>query len=131
MRAAYYESVGSIIESVGSGVDAARIGERVWTRNVAWKRPFGTCAKFVCLPTEPAVALPRNIDFEAGACLGIPAMTACHAALGDGSLAGKTVLVTGGAAPQLPFYPMILDEAAQAHVAVESGTVIGNVVVSV
>jgi len=86
-----------IIESIGSGVDAARIGEHVWTWNAAWKRPFGTCAEFVCLPTEQAVALPRNTDFEAGACLGIPAMTACHAVLGDGSLAGKTVLVTGGA----------------------------------
>src|SRR5665213_758529 len=86
-----------VIDSIGSGVDPARIGERVWTWNAAWKRPFGTCAEYVCLPTEQAVVLPRNIDFDAGACLGIPAMTACHAALGDGSLAGKSVLVTGGA----------------------------------
>jgi NADPH:quinone reductase len=86
-----------VIESVGSGVDPLRVGERVWTWNAAWRRPFGTCAEFVCLPSEQAVLLPRNTDFEAGACLGIPAMTACHAALGDGSLSGKTLLVTGGA----------------------------------
>jgi NADPH2:quinone reductase len=86
-----------VVESTGSGVDPRRIGERVWTWNAAWKRPFGTCAEFVCLPSEQAVALPSNTDFEAGACLGIPAMTACHAALGDGALAGQTVLVTGGA----------------------------------
>ena len=86
-----------VIESIGEGVDPKRIGERVWTWNAAWKRPFGTCAEFVCLPSDQAVSLPLNTDFEGGACLGIPAMTACHAALGDGPVAGKTLLVTGGA----------------------------------
>jgi NADPH2:quinone reductase len=86
-----------VIDSVGSGVSPARIGERVWTWNAAWRRPFGTCAEFVCLPAAQAVSLPSNTGFDAGACLGIPALTACHAALGDGPLAGKTVLVTGGA----------------------------------
>jgi len=86
-----------VIESIGSGIDSKRIGERVWTWNAAWKRPFGTCAEFVCLPSAQAHSLPLNTDFEGGACLGIPAMTACHAVLGDGPLAGKTVLVTGGA----------------------------------
>ncbi len=86
-----------IIESTGSGVDPRRIGERVWTWNAAWKRPFGTCAELICLPSEQAVRLSPNTDFDAGACLCIPAMTACHAALGDGPLEGKTVLVTGGA----------------------------------
>ena len=86
-----------VIELVGSGVDPKRIGERVWTWNAAWQRPFGTCAEFVCLPAEQALPLSANTAFDAGACLGIPAMTACHAALGDGPLTGKTVLVTGGA----------------------------------
>jgi NADPH2:quinone reductase len=86
-----------VIESIGGGVDPARIGERVWTWNAAWRRAYGTCAEYVCLPSEQAVALPLHTQFDAGACLGIPAMTACHAALGDGPLAGKTVLVTGGA----------------------------------
>lgn len=86
-----------VIEAVGAGVSTARLGERVWVWNAAWQRPFGTCAEFVCLPAAQAVALPANTGFDAGACLGIPAMTACHAALGDGALDGKTVLVTGGA----------------------------------
>jgi NADPH2:quinone reductase len=86
-----------IIDTVGTSVDPARIGERVWTWNAAWRRPFGTCAEFVCLPAHQAVTLPPATDFTAGACLGIPAMTACHAALGDGPLRGQTVLVTGGA----------------------------------
>ena len=73
-----------IIDAVGSGVNASRIGERVWTWNAAWRRPFGTCAEYVCLPSAQAVFLGANTDFDGGACLGIPAMTACHAALGDG-----------------------------------------------
>lgn len=86
-----------IIDAVGPGVNKARLGEHVWTWNAAWRRPFGTCAQYVCLPNAQAVALPAGVAFETGACLGIPALTACHAALGDGPLTGKTVLVTGGA----------------------------------
>jgi NADPH2:quinone reductase len=86
-----------IIDAVGSDVSPTRVGERVWTWNGAWRRPFGTCGEFVCLPSRQAVSLPSNTNFDAGACLGIPAMTACHAALGDGPLTGQTVLVTGGA----------------------------------
>lgn len=86
-----------VVDAVGSGVSPSRMGERVWTWNGAWRRPFGTCAEFVCLPAAQAVTLPPDTGFEAGACLGIPAMTACHATLGDGPLGGQTVLVTGGA----------------------------------
>jgi NADPH2:quinone reductase len=86
-----------VIDAVGSGVNPSRVGERVWTWNAAWQRPHGTCAEFVCLPSEQAVTLPPGTGFDAGACLGIPAMTACHATLGDGSVEGRTVLVTGGA----------------------------------
>ncbi len=86
-----------IIDRVGEGVSPARIGERVWVWNAAWKRPFGTAAEFVVLPAAQAVALPPEVAFDAGACLGIPALTALHAVRMDGGVAGKTVLVTGGA----------------------------------
>ena len=59
-----------VIDSLGGGVDPKRIGERVWTWNAAWRRAFGTCAEFVCLPSEQAVTLPESIDFDSGACLG-------------------------------------------------------------
>src|SRR5262249_14261022 len=36
-------------------------------------------------------------DFAAGACLGIPAMTAHQALFSDGDVRGKSILVTGGA----------------------------------
>ena len=86
-----------IIEAVGEGVDLTRVGERVWIWNGAWKRPFGTCAEYICVPSEQAAPLPINVSFEAGACLGIPASTAYFGVYSDGSVEGKTVLVTGGA----------------------------------
>lgn len=85
------------IDAVGAGVPAARVGERVWTWNAGWRRAFGTAAQYVTLPAEQAVALPENIDFASGACLGIPALTALHAMRMDGGVGGKSVLVTGGA----------------------------------
>ena len=64
------------IDMVGDGVPAARIGERVWVWNAQWMRAFGTCAEYVTLASAQAVRLPANTDFDAGACFGIPAMTA-------------------------------------------------------
>ena len=86
-----------VIDAVGAGVPAARIGERVWTWNAAWGRAHGTACERVCLSAEQAVPLPDAVDDEVGACLGIPALTALHAVLLDGGVAGKTVLVAGGA----------------------------------
>jgi NADPH2:quinone reductase len=86
-----------VIDAVGDGVPRARVGERVWVWNAAWGRPYGTAAQYVALPARQAVLLPENTGFEAGACLGIPALTACHAVLCNGGVAGKTVLVQGGA----------------------------------
>lgn len=86
-----------VIDGVGEGVPKARIGERVWLYNAQWERPFGTAAEFVALPSDLAVSLPENVGFAEGACLGIPVMTAHRCLFGDGSVAGRTVLVTGGA----------------------------------
>lgn len=85
------------IDAVGAGVPADRMGERVWIWNAAWQRANGTCAQYVCLPAEQAVRLPPGTDWDGGACLGIPASTACHAVFADGDVAGQTILVTGGA----------------------------------
>jgi NADPH2:quinone reductase len=86
-----------VIDRVGDGVSPARVGERVWVWNAAWKRPFGTAAEFAVLPAAQAVALPKDVAFDVGACLGIPALTALHAVRMDGGVEGKSVLVTGGA----------------------------------
>ncbi|MCX7314958.1 MAG: NADPH:quinone reductase [Alphaproteobacteria bacterium] len=85
------------IDMVGDGVPAARKGERVWVWNGQWKRPFGTCADYVVLPQALASPLPAPASYEAGACLGIPAMTAYHAVAVAKADKGMNVLVTGGA----------------------------------
>ena len=86
-----------VIDAVGDGVAASRIGERVWIYEGQWQRPRGTAAEFVAVPAERAVALPDATGFVEGACLGIPAMTAHRAVFADGPVDGQTVLVTGGA----------------------------------
>ena len=85
------------IDMAGDGVSPARIGERVWLWNAQWMRAFGTCAEFVTLPSPQAVRLPANTSFEAGACFGIPAMTAYHAVAVSRAAPGVTVLIAGGA----------------------------------
>jgi NADPH2:quinone reductase len=85
------------IDMVGDGVPASRQGERVWLWNAQWKRPFGTGAQYVVLPQALAVPLPASASFEAGACLGIPAMTAYHAVAVANVGKGSNVLISGGA----------------------------------
>ncbi len=86
-----------VIDDVGDGVPKSRIGERVWVWNGQWKRAFGTAAEFIVLPAAQAVTLPGNVTFEAGACLGIPAMTAIHAVILANVAKDTTLLVSGGA----------------------------------
>ncbi len=86
-----------VIDAVGAGVDAARIGERVWIWNGQWQRAFGTAAEAITLPSEQAVALPDGVSLEAGATLGIPALTAAHTVFGGGDIAGQSLLISGGA----------------------------------
>jgi NADPH2:quinone reductase len=84
-----------VIDAVGEGVAAKRIGERVWVWNGQWQRPMGTAAAFIVLPQAQAVPLPDSTDFAAAACLGIPAMTAFQAVRLLGDIAGRTVLIIG------------------------------------
>lgn len=86
-----------VIDAVGPGVDASRIGQRVWVYMANRGRPRGTAADWTVVPDERAVPLPDGTSFAEGACLGIPAMTAHYALMSDGPLSRKTVLVQGGA----------------------------------
>ncbi|MEH6468495.1 MAG: NADPH:quinone reductase [Porticoccus sp.] len=86
-----------VIEAVGRGVPASRIGERVWVYQAQYARRFGTAAEYLALPSGRAVKLPDGVGFDVGACMGIPAMTAHRCVFADGPVDGQTVLVTGGA----------------------------------
>lgn len=92
-----------VIEAVGEGVGPARVGQRVWMYNInrsadgLGQGPLGTAAQYAVIPAHLAVELPEEASFEAGACLGVPAMTAHRALMWAGPVAERTVLVTGGA----------------------------------
>lgn len=86
-----------IIEAVGDGVPENRVGERVWIYQAQFARRFGTAAEYVAIDSSRAPRLPDNTDFSAGACLGIPVMTAHRCVFADGNVEGQKILVTGGA----------------------------------
>ena len=90
------DGAGVIVE-VGEGVSSDRVGERVWIYEATLSQGLGTAAEFVTVMSEAAIVLPESTSFAEGACLGVPAMTAHHCVFKDGSVAGQTILVTGGA----------------------------------
>jgi NADPH2:quinone reductase len=112
-----------VIEAVGQGVPASRVGERVWVWNGQWQRPMGTCAQFIALPAAQAVALPDGVDFAAGACMGIPGLTAVQAVILaerlGGDLRGQNVLVTGASSAVGHYITQMVTQAG--------GRVIGTV----
>jgi NADPH2:quinone reductase len=87
-----------IVDEVGEGVTRLHAGQRVWLYNGQRNgRAFGTAAEYIALPQHLVTPLPDDLSFAAGATLGIPCMTAWCCLFGDGTIAGQTVLVTGGA----------------------------------
>jgi len=86
-----------VIEEVGHGVSTSRLRQRVWIYEALVAGKAGCAAEYVVVPSENAIELPKNMPFETGACLGVPALTAHRCVFADGPVTGKTVLVTGGA----------------------------------
>ncbi len=110
-----------VIEAVGDGVDPARIGQRVWVWLAASGRRWGTAAEWTVVPERQAVPLPDNASFELGASLGVPAMTAHYCLFADGPIAGKTVLVAGGAGAVGHFAIQLTERAGARVIATVSG----------
>lgn len=104
-----------LITAVGEGVSRARIGERVWVYQAQYQRHLGTAAQYVAVPAARAAPLPEATEFAAGACLGIPAMTAHRCVFADGAVAGQTILVQG-AAGRVGFYAAQLAKLGGARV---------------
>jgi NADPH2:quinone reductase len=85
------------VDAVGTGVPDSWLGQLVWCYGAQTYRPFGTAAEYTVVPLHQAVRLPAAASMKQGACLGIPGITAYRAVQLAGRLAGKTVLVQGGA----------------------------------
>lgn len=95
-----------VVDAVGPGVTDLAVGDRVWTMLAQHTRPGGTAQEQVVLPVANVTALPDSASYDVGAALGVPAVTAHRALttsedgpdrLAPGALAGRTVLVAGGA----------------------------------
>ena len=86
-----------VIDAVGAGVGKDWVGRRVWCYGAQSYRPFGTAAEYTVVPLDHAVPLPEGVPMEQGACLGIPGITAHRNVFAGGPVAGRTVLVQGGA----------------------------------
>jgi NADPH:quinone reductase len=95
-----------VVDAVGEGVEDLAVGDRVWVYLAGHQRPTGTAQEYTNLPAARVVRLPGGTSFDIGASLGIPAMTAHRTLtvsedgpnrLHPGALAGKVVLVAGGA----------------------------------
>lgn len=95
-----------VVDAVGEGVTGLEPGDRVWVWDAGYGRVDGTAQEFVVLPRRQVVRMGDEVPFEVGADLGIPALTAHRcltlasdgpARLRPGALAGRTVLVSGGA----------------------------------
>ncbi|OUE27904.1 NADPH:quinone reductase [Clavibacter michiganensis] len=95
-----------IVDAVGPDVTDLAVGDRVWIMLAAHGRPTGTAQEKTVLPVDRVAPLPDGLSFDLGASLGVPAVTAHRALtvsedgpsrLAPGVLAGKHVLVAGGA----------------------------------
>ena len=86
-----------VVDRVGPGVPASRVGQSAWCYGAQSYRPFGTAAEYTVVPQAQAVPLPEGVSFEQGACIGIPGITAHRAVHAGGPVADRTVLVQGGA----------------------------------
>src|SRR6202034_32241 len=53
-----------VIDAVGDGISASRVGARVWCFGAQSYRPFGTAAEYVVVPAEQAIPLSDHVSFE-------------------------------------------------------------------
>ncbi len=95
-----------VVEAIGTGVEPALNGLRVWVWEAAYQRPDGTAQEHAVVPARRVVTLPDTASFDLGAALGVPFITAHRCLtvteegprrLGPGTLDRRTVLVQGGA----------------------------------
>lgn len=101
-----------VIDAVGEGVDAGRIGQAVilypgldWGDDDRYPSPAfgllgmpgpGTIADAICLPAGHAVTKPHHLDFANAAALPLAALTAWRGLVTKGGLkAGDRLLITG------------------------------------
>ena len=96
-----------VVDKLGADVVGFNVGDRVWVTLAGDGRPAsGTAQEYTAVPAGRVFRLPDAADFELGASVGIPAVTAHRtltvaedgpARLHPAALSGRVVLVAGGA----------------------------------
>jgi NADPH2:quinone reductase len=82
-----------IVQKVGSGVTALKVGDRVATTMI-----YGAFAERITVPEALVVKLPDSVGFETGAATLLTYLTTIHALVDRASLkSGETLLVLGAA----------------------------------
>lgn len=85
-----------IVDEIGDGVEHLKVGDRVFVAALLAKRNTGTYAQKVVCDAEAVHKLLEPVSFQAGASLGIPALTAYRALFHRAKLKpGETVLIHG------------------------------------
>lgn len=87
-----------VVVAVGAGVPASEwLGRRIWMYHAQRGRTEGTAAEFIALPARLCRPVQPGYSLREAACIGIPMLTSHAAMLGHGPIAGKNVVVVGGA----------------------------------
>ena len=86
-----------VIDQVGDGVPNRASASGCGCGTASGSAPSAPPPNISRCRAAQAVKLPDAVSFEAGACLGIPAMTASHAVTLSHAVKGTTLLIAGGA----------------------------------
>jgi NADPH:quinone reductase len=96
-----------VVDKLGAGVAGFSVGDRVWVTLAGDGRPAGgTAQEYTVVPAGRVFPLPEPAEFDLGASVGIPAVTAHRALtvaedgparLHPGALDERLLLVAGGA----------------------------------
>ncbi|MEO6908185.1 MAG: NADPH:quinone reductase [Abditibacteriaceae bacterium] len=81
------------VVAVGDEVERWKVGDRVYTTG----SQSGTYAELASCNQDQLQPLPSNVDYAAGACLGIPYATAQHALLGKARQQKREMVLIHGA----------------------------------
>ncbi|MEM7206565.1 MAG: NADPH:quinone reductase [Pseudomonadota bacterium] len=110
-----------VVDEIGSGVDDAWLGQRVWVCEAQHGRAFGTCAHECVVPVALIHPLPDNTSFVEGAAIPIPMMTAHRCLTSSGDARGKRILVTG-ASGRVGYYAVQMAREMGAEVVATVGS---------
>ncbi|MGB1255417.1 MAG: NADPH:quinone reductase [Thiolinea sp.] len=85
-----------VVSAIGEGVAEFAVGDRVFIGTALGFNMTGCYAQKAVRPAKDVVALPDNVDFAAGAALGVPYATAHYGLFArGGAKKGETVFIHG------------------------------------